>query len=84
MFHTALVEMAGNQTSTGKKAGSKGGSNALRQNAEFQKLLRDVEVEINCIRKGVKGKTKADRHPKMGKTLELVSLMVVHQEWVFC
>lgn len=72
MFHTALTEISGNTTSTGKKAGGKGTSNALKGNFEFQRLLRDVEAEMNCIRIGAGGKTRADRHPKMAKTLELV------------
>lgn len=73
MFHTILVEIAGNSTAQGKKAMSKGGSNALRNNFEFQRLMRDVEAELNSIRMGRAGKTKADKHPKMQKTLKLVS-----------
>lgn len=73
MFHTILTELAGNTTQQGKKATSKGNANSLRNNFEFQKLLRDVEAEMNCIRIGKAGKTKADKHPKMQKTLELVS-----------
>lgn len=72
MFHTILCEIAGGSTSTGKKVGTKGGANSMRNNYEFQKLLRDVEAEMNYTRTGEEGKTKADRHPKMNKTLELV------------
>lgn len=76
MFHTTLCEISGGSTATGKKVGAKGGANAMRNNYEFQKLLRDVEVEMNSIRIGKSGKTKADRHPKMNKTLELVGLFL--------
>ncbi|RXK39401.1 hypothetical protein M231_03354 [Tremella mesenterica] len=72
MFHTVLVELSGGSNSEGKKVGTKGGAGALRNNIEFQRLLRDVETEINCIRIGKGGRTKADRHPKMAKTLELL------------
>jgi ATP-dependent DNA helicase MPH1 len=72
MFHTLLVEISGGQSANGKKSGTKGGANAMRNNFEFQKLLRDVEAEMNCIRIGKGGKTKASRHPKMEKALELV------------
>ncbi len=72
MFHTSLTEISGGTSTTGKKTNNKGSSNAIRNNFEFQKLLRDVEAEMNCIRIGKDGRTKADRHPKMGKTLELV------------
>lgn len=80
MFHTLLIEISGNQTAQGKKAGAKGNANSMRNNFEFQKLLRDVEAEMNSIRIGRGGKTKADRHPKMQKTLELVSLTVMNRE----
>lgn len=73
MFRTALAELSGGQDAAGKKTGTKGGANALRNNFEFQKLLRDVESEMNMIRIGKDGRTKADRHPKMVKTLQLVS-----------
>lgn len=73
MFHTTLTEIAGNTTAQGKKTTSKAASGSIRNNFEFQKLVRDVEAEINSIRVGRKGKTKADKHPKMVKTLELVS-----------
>jgi ATP-dependent DNA helicase MPH1 len=73
MFHTALTEIAGNTDSAGKKSGPKGGATSVRNNFEFVKLLRDVEAEMNLIRIGKDGKTKADRHPKMVKTLQLVS-----------
>ena len=72
MFHTILMEIAGNSTANGKKATAKSSSNSMRNNFEFQKLVRDVEAEMNCIRIGQRGKTKADRHPKMAKTLELL------------
>ena len=78
MFHTTLQEIAGNTTANGKKATSNGNSNAIRNNFEFTKLLRDVEAELNSIRIGQKGKTKADRHPKMVKTLELVSWAIAN------
>ena len=73
MFHSILLEIAGANTAQGKKGNSKAGANAMRNNFEFQRLLRDVEAEMNCISIGQKGKTKADRHPKMVKTLDLVS-----------
>ena len=72
MFYTILCEIAGDSKSTGKKVGTKGGANSMRNNYEFQKLLRDVEAEMDCMRTGKEGKTKAHRHPKMIKTLELV------------
>jgi ATP-dependent DNA helicase MPH1 len=72
MFHTLLLEISGGQTANGKKSGTKGGANAMRNNSEFRKLLGDVEAEMNCIRIGKGGKTKASRHPKMEKALELV------------
>jgi hypothetical protein len=78
MFHTGLMEIAGNQNEAGKKSGPKGGASAIRNNFEFQKLLRDVEAEM--IRIGKDGRTKADRHPKMVKTLELVRSAVMHHE----
>lgn len=74
MFQTTLHEIAGNTTATGKKSGTKGGSAAMRNNWEFQKLQRDVDAEINSIRVGRQGRTNADRHPKMAKTLELVRI----------
>ena len=77
MFLTTLQEIAGGTTADGKKASSKGNSNALRNNYEFTKLFRDVEAEINCVRIGQRGKTKEDRHPKMVKTLELVGVLGV-------
>lgn len=73
MFRTALLEIAGGSDANGKKAGTKGGANALRNNFEFTRLLRDVETEMNLIRIGKDGRSKADRHPKMVKTLQLVS-----------
>jgi ATP-dependent DNA helicase MPH1 len=73
MFRTTLLEIAGNTSQeTGKKVGSKGNSNSLRNNLEFQKLLRDVEAEMNLMRIGAGGRGRSDAHPKMGKTLELV------------
>ncbi|WWC65008.1 uncharacterized protein I303_107622 [Kwoniella dejecticola CBS 10117] len=72
MFHTTLVEIAGGTNAQGKKSASKGSSNSVRNNTEFQKLLRDVEVEMNMIRIGKDGRSKADKHPKMQKTLELL------------
>jgi ATP-dependent DNA helicase MPH1 len=72
MFHTALLEIAGGQAASGKKVGTKTGASGIRNNFEFQKLLRDVEAEMNMIRIGKDGRTKADRHPKMGKTIQLV------------
>lgn len=73
MFHTSLSEMAAGVTASGKKSVPKGGGTSLRQNFEFQRLLRDVENEMSMIKKGVKGNTRADGHPKMAKTLDLVS-----------
>jgi hypothetical protein len=52
MFHTVLTELAGNNTQQGRKATSKGNATSLRNNTEFQRLLRDVEAEMNCIRIG--------------------------------
>lgn len=79
MFRTSLLEIAGNQNQdTGKKAGSKGTSNSLKNNFEFQKILRDVESEMNVIRIGAQGRVRSDAHPKMGKTLELVCELVLH------
>lgn len=72
MFHSQLSELAGGKSAAGKKTGTTGSATSLRNNFEFQKLLRDVEAELNCIRIGKGGKTKADRHPKMVKTLDLV------------
>ncbi|WWC72771.1 uncharacterized protein I206_106735 [Kwoniella pini CBS 10737] len=72
MFHTTVVEIAGGTNAQGKKSASKGSSNSVRNNTEFQKLLRDVEVEMNMIRIGKDGRSKADKHPKMQKTLELL------------
>ena len=74
MFHTALTEIAGGQNEAGRKSGSKAGAGSIRNNFEFQKLLRDVEAEMNLIRIGKDGRTKADRHPKMVQTLQLVCL----------
>ena len=74
MFHTSLSEIAGGNNAAGKKTGTKGSANSIRNNYEFQKLLVDVEAEMNSIRIGESGKSKADRHPKMVKTLELVRL----------
>lgn len=78
MFHTGLVEIAGGQNEAGKKSGPKAGASGIRNNFEFQKLLRDVEAEMNMIRISKDGRTKADRHPKMVKTLQLVRFMTVH------
>ncbi|ORX40857.1 hypothetical protein BD324DRAFT_644144 [Kockovaella imperatae] len=72
MFHTTLQDIAGGVNANGKKASTKGNSNALRNNYEFTRLLRDVDAEMNSIRIGQRGKTRADRHPKMVKTLELL------------
>ena len=73
MFRTALAELAEAKNAAGKKAGTNGGASGLRNNFEFQKLFRDVEAEMNLIRIGKDGRSKADRHPKMVKTLDLVS-----------
>jgi ATP-dependent DNA helicase MPH1 len=75
MFHTTLSEIAGGSSEAGKKTVSKGNSNSMRNNFEFQKLLRDVEAEMNMIRIKKGGRTKADRHPKMAKTVDLVSYL---------
>ncbi|WWD20885.1 hypothetical protein CI109_105362 [Kwoniella shandongensis] len=72
MFHTSLSEIAGGTNAAGKKSNTKGSAGSIRNNFEFQKLLRDVETEINMIRIGKDGKSKADKHPKMAKTLELL------------
>jgi ATP-dependent DNA helicase MPH1 len=69
MFHTSLTEIAGGQNEAG----------GIRNNFEFQKLLRDVEAEMNLIRIGKDGRTKADRHPKMVQTLQLVRLHYVNR-----
>lgn len=75
MFHTTLSEIADNKTASGKKATSKGNSTSLRNNFEFQRLLRDVETEMNLIRIGAKGRSKGDGHPKMTQTMELVRVV---------
>ncbi|WVQ86187.1 hypothetical protein IAT38_008355 [Cryptococcus sp. DSM 104549] len=72
MFHTTMSELAGGVAATGKKTNNRGGANSIRNNFEFQRLQRDVEEEINSIRIGKDGRSGADRHPKMGKTLELL------------
>ncbi|WVF67834.1 hypothetical protein IAT40_002595 [Kwoniella sp. CBS 6097] len=72
MFHTTLTEIAGGMDAAGKKSNSKGSANSMRNNTEFQKLLRDVEVEMNMIRIGKDGRSKADKHPKMQQTLDLL------------
>ncbi|WVQ95399.1 hypothetical protein IAU59_002496 [Kwoniella sp. CBS 9459] len=72
MFHTTLTEIAGGTDGSGKKSNSKGSANSMRNNTEFQKLLRDVEVEMNMIRIGKDGRSKADKHPKMQQTLDLL------------
>lgn len=75
MFRTTLLEIAGNNSpETGKKSGSKGNSNSMRNNFEFQKLLRDVEAEMNLMCMKVGGRGRSDAHPKMAKTLELVRI----------
>jgi len=79
MFHTILSEIAGGLTASGKKSVSKGAGAAMRNNYEFQKLVRDVDAEMNLIRMGMKRRTKADKHPKMVKTLQLVSVIHDHQ-----
>ncbi|KAL7420918.1 3'-5' DNA helicase [Cryptotrichosporon argae] len=72
MCHTTMLELAGGSTKSGKKVTSKPAANSLRNNFEFQKLLQDVEVEMNRIVLRQGGKTMADKHPKMQKTLELL------------
>lgn len=73
MFHTSAMEIAGSPTAKGKAGNSRAGATSLRNNVEFQRLIMDVEHEMNDIRKHNDGKTLADSHPKMQKTLELVS-----------
>lgn len=73
MFRTALSDIAEGKNGAGKKTGTNGGAAGIRNNFEFQKLLRDVEAEMNMIRIGKDGRSKADRHPKMVKTVQLVS-----------
>jgi ATP-dependent DNA helicase MPH1 len=73
MFLTSLHDIAGGKSAAGKKAGTTGSAQSIKNNFEFQKLVRDVEAEMNCIQKGMQGRSLADKHPKMGKTLELVS-----------
>ncbi|WVR08777.1 hypothetical protein IAU60_005835 [Kwoniella sp. DSM 27419] len=72
MFHTTLVEIAGGTNASGKKSTTKGSANSIRNNTEFQRLLRDVEVELNMIRIGKDGRSLADKHPKMQQTLDLL------------
>ncbi|TXT12930.1 hypothetical protein VHUM_01331 [Vanrija humicola] len=72
MFHTSLLEIAGGSSATGKKGNTKAGVNSIRNNIEFQRLIGDVEGELNAIRRHSDGKMAADRHPKMQKTLELL------------
>lgn len=73
MFHTTAMEIAGNATAKGGKGNSRAGANGIRNNIEFQRLIMDVEGEMNDIRNHKQGKSLADAHPKMQKTLELVS-----------
>lgn len=73
MFHTTAMEISGSPTAKGKAGNSRAGANGLKQNIEFQRLIMDVEGEMNDIRNHHRGKTLADAHPKMQKTLELVS-----------
>jgi ATP-dependent DNA helicase MPH1 len=79
MFHTSLTEFASNTTPSGKKAGTKGSSAHIRNNIEFQRLLRDVEAEMNLIRIGAGGRGKGNGHPKMTQTLDLVSALADHR-----
>ncbi|GMK56457.1 hypothetical protein CspeluHIS016_0302970 [Cutaneotrichosporon spelunceum] len=72
MFHTTAMEIAGEPTSAGKAGNSRGGAMSLRNNIEFQRLIQDAEGEMNDIRRHRGGKTLADSHPKMEKTLELL------------
>ncbi|BEI90429.1 uncharacterized protein CcaverHIS019_0304990 [Cutaneotrichosporon cavernicola] len=72
MFHTCAMEVAGEPTSKGKAGNSRGGAMSLRNNIEFQRLIHDVEGEMNDIRRHRDGKTLVDSHPKMQKTLELL------------
>lgn len=73
MFHTTAMEIAGTPTAMGKAGNSRGGAMSMRNNVEFRRLIGDVEQEMNDIRNHRSGKTLADSHPKMQKTLELVS-----------
>ncbi|KLT45812.1 P-loop containing nucleoside triphosphate hydrolase protein [Cutaneotrichosporon oleaginosum] len=72
MFLTSATEIAGNPTTAGKAGNSRGGAMSMRSNVEFQRILMDVEHEMTAIRKHREGKTLADSHPKMQKTLELL------------
>ncbi|WVO18165.1 hypothetical protein L204_105868 [Cryptococcus depauperatus] len=73
MFHTTLNEMVSSRSSSSNnKKNVKSQSNALFNNLEFQKLQRDVNEELNSIKIRRNGKSGADRHPKMVKTLELL------------
>lgn len=72
MFHSTLLELAGNSTNDGKKGNSRAGANSIRNNIEFQRILSDVEGELNDIGRRRNGKTMVDKHPKMQTTLELV------------
>lgn len=74
MFHSSLMEIAGNSTSEGKKGNSRAGANSIRNNIEFRSLLGDVEGELSDIRRHRNGRSQSDRHPKMHKTLELVGI----------
>jgi len=78
MFHTTLLEIAGHATAAGKKGNSRVGGNSVRNNIEFQRILGDVEAELNAIERKKDGKTATDRHPKMHTTLELVGDISTH------
>lgn len=67
------MEIAGGTTTKGKAGNSRAGAAGLKDNVEFQRLIMDVEGEMNDIRGHRRGKTLSDAHPKMQKTLELVS-----------
>lgn len=72
-FHQKALEMSGAFNDKGKKGSSRGGANSLHNNRDYQALMTDVEMALNEIKSGREGKSRADLHPKMKKTLDLVS-----------
>lgn len=78
IFYQKAQEMSGAFNDKGKKGNSRAGANSLHNNRDYQALMTDVEYALNDIRSGRDGKTRADLHPKMKKTLDLVSGVSLH------
>lgn len=68
------MELSGTFNAKGKKGNSRPGANSLHNNRDYQALMTDVEYALNDIKTGRRGKTRADLHPKMKKTLDLVGV----------